>query len=558
MASFLKDRGSQRNIRLLLRFLTVLVLLVCLFTVLFHVLMEREGQEHSWLTGFYWTLTVMSTLGFGDITFSSDLGRLFSVFVLLSGMIFLLVLLPFTFIEFFYAPWMEAQSAARAPRELPESVRGHVIITHENPVTTALVHKLKQYNYPYVMVVADLDKALRLHDQGINVVVGDQDKPDTYQRVRIKQAALVSATGTDAMNTNIAFTVRELSDAVPVSTTASAEAAADVLRLAGSAHVVRLDELMGQSLARRTIGGDAVAHIIGQFDKLLIAEATATGTPLVGKTIAESRLREMIGVTIIGVWERGRFDVAKPDTPITATTVLVLAGSSEQLHKYDELFCIYHVTESPAIIIGGGRVGRATGRALQERNLDFCIIEKLAARVRSGKARYMIGDAAEFETLEKAGLMQAPSVIITTHDDDTNIYLTLYCRKLRPDIQIISRATLERNVSTLHRAGADFVMSYSSMGANIIFNLLKRSDILMLAEGLNVFKMKIPESLVGKTLAESAIREQTSCSVIALQKKEELLINPDPKIPFEADTYIILIGSFEAENQFLKLYGKAG
>jgi spermidine/putrescine transport system permease protein len=55
----------------------------------------REGQDHSWLTGVYWTLTVMSTLGFGDITFTSDLGRLFSIVVLLSGIFMLLIVLPF-------------------------------------------------------------------------------------------------------------------------------------------------------------------------------------------------------------------------------------------------------------------------------------------------------------------------------------------------------------------------------------------------------------------------------------------------------------------------------
>jgi len=61
--------------------------------------MELEGEYYTWVTGFYWTLTVMSTLGFGDITFTSDLGRIFSIIVLLSGVIFLLVLLPFTFIQ---------------------------------------------------------------------------------------------------------------------------------------------------------------------------------------------------------------------------------------------------------------------------------------------------------------------------------------------------------------------------------------------------------------------------------------------------------------------------
>lgn len=45
----------------------------------------------------------MSTLGFGDITFHTDLGRAFSMLVVISGLMFLLVLMPFTFIEFFYA-----------------------------------------------------------------------------------------------------------------------------------------------------------------------------------------------------------------------------------------------------------------------------------------------------------------------------------------------------------------------------------------------------------------------------------------------------------------------
>ena len=84
----------------------------------------------------------------------------------------------------------------------------------------------------------------------------------------------------------------------------------------------------------------------------------------------------------------------------------------------------------------------------------------------------------------RAGIDHAPAIVITPHDDDMNIYLTIYCRRLRPDIQIISRATRERNVSTLHRAGADFVLSYASMGATTIFNYLRRAGVVVIAEGL--------------------------------------------------------------------------
>lgn len=71
---FLQARTTRCNIRLLICFLGALTALVTPYSVLFHVLMVHEGQKYSWGTGLYWMLTVMSTLGFGDITFHSDLG----------------------------------------------------------------------------------------------------------------------------------------------------------------------------------------------------------------------------------------------------------------------------------------------------------------------------------------------------------------------------------------------------------------------------------------------------------------------------------------------------
>lgn len=172
LMAFLRVRKAVRNLKMLGGFFLVLGIMVVVYSVVFHVLMQYEGRDHSWVTSFYWTLTVMSTLGFGDITFDSDLGRIFSMVVLLSGIVFLLVLMPFSFIQFFYAPWMEAQSEARAPRQLPAETTGHVLLLNYDPVTHALIAKLKQFGYGYALVVKDLAEALRLHDLGFNVVMG--------------------------------------------------------------------------------------------------------------------------------------------------------------------------------------------------------------------------------------------------------------------------------------------------------------------------------------------------------------------------------------------------
>ncbi len=100
-----------------------------------------EHEQHSWVTGLYWTLVVMTTLGFGDITFTSDIGRIFSIVVLLSGVVFLLVMLPFLFIRLFYAPWLEARVRLRAPREVPAGMRGHVIIAEYDAIAAGLIER---------------------------------------------------------------------------------------------------------------------------------------------------------------------------------------------------------------------------------------------------------------------------------------------------------------------------------------------------------------------------------------------------------------------------------
>jgi hypothetical protein len=178
LAAFLQSQHARKNVRALLKLVGVLVALVLIFSVLFHVLKAAEGEEHSWLTGFYWTLTVMSTLGFGDITFQGDAGRAFSIVVMLSGVVFLLVLLPFTFIQFFYAPWMETQRQLRAPRELPENTRDHVILTSYDAVAVSVIERLQLYNREYVVLQSELNRALELHDLGIRVVLGEVDDRD--------------------------------------------------------------------------------------------------------------------------------------------------------------------------------------------------------------------------------------------------------------------------------------------------------------------------------------------------------------------------------------------
>lgn len=554
---FFQNKATKRNFVNLAKFFGFLATVVLLYSILFHLIMLYEGRNHSWITGFYWTLTVMSTLGFGDITFKTDLGMFFTILVLVSGVVFLLIMLPFTFIQFFYAPWLEAQEKTRTPRELPEDTENHIIITSLDPITAKLVKKLDKYNYQYVIVEADIQKALELHDMGYKVVLGAPDDSATYERLQIHRAAIVVATNDDLMNTNISFTVREITDKVPIITNANHEHSIDILEFPGNTHVFQFMKMLGVSLGLRTLGVNVGTTVMGRFGRLLVAEFPAMHTKLVTKTLVESRLREQTGITVVGLWEQGVFKIPFPDTTINSGTVLVLAGTKEQLQSFDGHFaitCNELVSEAPVLILGGGRVGRATAATLDEHGIRYRIVEKRSTLVKKNDEHFIEGDGADINTLKKAGIDEARSVIITTHNDAMNIYLTFYCRQLRSDIQIISRSVEEQTVSKLHRAGADVVMSYATMGANAILNFLQPDDVSVFTEGLTVFSRTVHHDLVGKSLAENQIRDKTGCSVIAINSDGKQIVSPDPLVPLKEGDELILIGTTDAEKSYLEMY----
>ncbi|MFT4656910.1 MAG: voltage-gated potassium channel [Candidatus Aldehydirespiratoraceae bacterium] len=546
----------RRRFRTVVALTVSLVVLVGVFSSVFHELMDREGRSFSWPTSVYWTLTTMTTLGFGDITFESDAGRIFSVVVLLSGSAFLLVMLPFVFIQFVFIPWMNDRERRRAPRTLPASTSGHLILTSLGPVEEDLIEKADQAEVPYVVIVEDVDDAGRLHDEGRTVMVGALDDPLTYHNARVAHAAMVVATQNDQTNTNIAFTVREIAPKVDIVASANSPASIDILEIAGADHVVQLGEVLGASMAARTLGLGGQSHVIGSFAGLQIAEAGAIGTDLVNRTLAETRLRERFGVGIIGVWDRGEFEVAHADTCLRESSMLLLAGSTEQLVAFDDAYATDSPTAKNAVIIGGGRVGRAVGYAFAAEGIDFAIVEQLPERRREG-VRYVIGDAADRPILEEAGIDGAGAVLITTHDDNVNVYLTRYCRGLRPDVRIVARSRLDRNVSTLYRAGADAVLSYAGTGSSVIWNHFRGDETLLVAHGLNMFRTPIPRELAGTTLAEAHVYRRTQCNVVAVESCGLIRGNPDAHVPLPSEGDLVLVGTDVAEARFSEVFPHA-
>ncbi|PLX85761.1 MAG: potassium transporter TrkA [Desulfuromonas sp.] len=558
LLSLLVPARARPNIRALVSYSVLLVVTVALFAVGFHLIMYHfEGQEHSWLTGVYWALTVMTTLGFGDITFHTDVGRMFSIVVLLTGVVLLLIVLPFVFIRFFYAPWMEARMRFHAPRAVPSETRGHVILCGLDSLATALMARLRLHNIPHFVIEPDPVKAVQLHIDGLPVVTGRVEDRTTYEALQVAQARMVIANASDTVNTNITLTIRDVCSQVPIAAVAEHEQSIDLLELTGSNHVLPLKLQLGENLANRVNAGHVHCHVVGRLGDIQIAEFPVHNTPLVGRPLRDVQLRESFGLNVVAVWERGRMVPVTPDTVLVDGSFPVVMGSAEQITSLDTYLVIYNTNFNPVLVIGGGKVGCATSQTLRSRGVTVHMIEREESLRHSLKGvadKVFIGDAADRELIMDAGLAEAPSVLLSTNDDAMNIYLAVYYRRLNPELRVISRITHERNIEAIHRAGADFVLSYSSLGAEAVMSLLQNRESVILGEGFDIFYVPTPEVLAGQLLVDSHIRSRTGLNVLALRQPDGGVAPVTAATVLEAESELVMLGNEAQRQSFIKVF----
>jgi voltage-gated potassium channel len=368
---------------------------------------------------------------------------------------------------------------------------------------------------------------------------------------------LVFANAEDTTNTNIILTIREVDPKVPIVALAEHEESIDILELSGASYVLPLKQRLGEHLATRVNVSGVGAHITGSFKDLIIAEFPVHHTPFAGLTVRETRLRERTGANIVAVWERGRLLLAHPDIPLSDLSVAVVMGTKAQLAELDNILVSTGIEAAPVVVIGGGRVGRAVTQALKAKGIRVHMVERNKARrqyIGDLPHRLILGDAADRQVLMRAGLQEASSVILTTNDDAVNIYLAVYCRRLNPHLHIVSRITHERNVEAIHRAGADVVLSYASLGSESVFALLQGREPVLLGEGVDLFLVRTPDKLLGKTLAESDMGASTGLIVIGIQQGEQIVTNPPASTVLSPDSDLLMVGTTEQRQTFAEMF----
>lgn len=208
------------------------------------------------------------------------------------------------------------------------------------------------------------------------------------------------------------------------------------------------------------------------------------------------------------------------------------------------------------IVCGWGRVGRSIAAEVVAAGKPIVVIDEEAERLADCPHPTVHGDCTEDDTLERAGIARASSLVAAVDVDAANSFITLSARAIRPDIFIVARARSVDSEAKLLRAGADRVVNPQNIGGARMAAFVLRPhvaeflDVVMHERNLEFRLEEIPivdgSPLAGRTLREAHLRDQTGALVLAVRDtRGSFLSNPDPDVRIEPGQVLIAIGTEE-------------
>ncbi|QFU83026.1 potassium channel family protein [Natronorubrum aibiense] len=505
-----------------------------------------EGEERTFFQSAQTVIEILTTAGFGGDAddWTTDGMNLLVIWINLSG-----VLLVFLALPLFVVPLFQRALATQPPEST--DFTGHVIICSHTEREDVLRNELEAADVPSVFIDDDPETVMDLTDDGIEAMLGDPEQEQTLQAANIADARALVVDVSDEANPEVILTARELREDMQIISVAEDDAVATYHRYAGADIVVRPRQVLGRSLAAKAAMSVTaeLQETIELGDQLEITELLVErNSALAGQTIAESGLRDRMGINVIGTWYHGEFVPAPdPTTVIDHNTILLVAGSHETLTELTSRTVSPSEERSYHVVVGGyGEVGHTISDTLETDGVSHTIIDSS-----ENDDVDVVGNVTDEETLAAADTENARSVVLALDDDTAAIYATLVLEKVAPEVEVIARANETETVRKLYRAGAEYVLALSTVTGRMLSSiLLEDEEILTPETQFEIIRTTAPE-LVGQSLKEADVRARLGCTVVAAERNGELLTNLGPEFTVREGDVLIVAGSDETVNQFI-------
>lgn len=530
----------------------LLIGMMLVYAVLYHHGMRiYEGENLSFLHSLQVVVETFTATGFGsDAPWNSPEMNAFVLVMDLTGVGLIFLALPVLMF-----PLLEDILSTTVPKSVENGLDDHVVICTYTSRANALIGELESWDVDYVIVEPDRDRATELYEDGYRVIHEDPESVSGLEQAELPSARALVADVSDQVDASIVLTAQEVAEDVPIISVVEEPDRTAYHRLAGADEVLSPRTLLGKSLAAKvtTSVRTELSDVIEIGDDFEIAELPIhRGSELVGKTLFESGIREQAGVNVIGAWFRGEFKTPpSPEATLMNGTVLLVTGRESHLEQLKELTRseVRQFNHEETIVIGYGEVGRTITDALEEAELPYTTVDQADM-----EGVDVVGDAAEPETLQEAGIDEARSVILTLPDDTTAEFTTLVIRDLSPQTEVIARVEEAQSTQKMYRAGADYVLSLATVSGRMIAStILEDEDVLSLDQQVEVVRTSASE-LVGQTIGEALVRTKSGCTVVALERDGDIILDVGPDVRVESGDELIIAGTDEGIRRFNELY----
>ena len=523
-----------------------------LFSVPYHYgMVHLEGEEgRLYVESLQHVVETFTATGYGsDSPWNTVTMNLFVVVMDLVGVAVVFLALPV-----FAFPLVRDALSTTVPTNLEEAT-DHVVICTYTSRAESLVGELASRDVPYVIVEPDREQALDLHEDGYEVISADPESAAGLRNARAEHARALVADVSDEVDTSIVLTAREMADDITVVSVVGEPERERYHRLAGADIVLSPRPLLGQSLASKVTGAvtadlDDAVEIGEAFE---IAElAVQHGSRLAGSTLADSGIRERTGANVIGAWFEGEFrSSVGPDETLTDGTVLLVSGESDQLSELRSLVRspVRRVERGEVAVVGYGEVGRTIADVLGRAGVEHTVID-----LEDREDVDVVGDAAEPETLERAGIEDARSAVLALPDDTVAEFATLVIDDLSPGTEVVARVESAQNVTKMYRAGADYVLALSTVTGRMVASALLEEQVLTPDLQVELVRTSAP-GLDGMSLAAADLRSETGCTVVAAERNGNLKTDVGPEFVVDADDTLIVAGTDDGIDRFRELAG---
>lgn len=203
-------------------------------------------------------------------------------------------------------------------------------------------------------------------------------------------------------------------------------------------------------------------------------------------------------------------------------------------------------------VIGLGQFGRAVARGLARQGQSVLAVdlnpERVEAVAHEVDAALSL-DATDEDALTDLDVGRMSCVVVTfgLRAREASILATALLRQLGVP-RIVARAHNDLHARVLRAVGANEVVNpETEMGERVALRLAYPGvDELVRLGDASIAEVEAPETMVGQSLAELALRDRHRVTVLAFRRHDSVIANPKAAERIESGDVLVLLGRLDA------------